>query len=417
MKENNNNKDNRESNFIREKVVRKRKSLGEIIKSGGFFCVEALAFGVLTAVAFAWMEPRADFLINGEDEPVINLGDTKTTILQETTEDSTTKSDETTKIQEQPVQNKNSVKLEDINKSMVIVSGTAKKSGRKENKPKLEDTSGVVINADKDIYILTDYCSVKDREIILVTFDDDIQCVANIRKYSEDMDMAVLVVKEENLISGGNKPGTVKFGKSEKISVDEELIYGGVSQGVGCITDFCRVLETGRTIQMTDCVYDVYATNLASNVAANGFLFDRKGRMMGMITHVDSSVPNLVSMFGISDIKAVIEKLSNGRTLPYVGVTGTTVTRDMVSRVDTNMPYGVYVSDVDAGSPAYMAGIVKGDIIISLGSTQINTVEEYSYAVNSLVPGNKIEYVVERKGQNGYKKISFVVTVNRKNSK
>ena len=59
--------------FISEKVVKKKKPKKQVLKEVAFFCVQALSFGVLAAVMFAFIEPRMDKLINGEPDPVIEL--------------------------------------------------------------------------------------------------------------------------------------------------------------------------------------------------------------------------------------------------------------------------------------------------------------------------------------------------------
>ena len=50
----------------------------------------------------------------------------------------------------------------------------------------------------------------------------------------------------------------------------------------------------------------------------------------------------------------MIELLSNGKNVPYLGVSGVEVSSEMQGQ---GIPQGVYVKEVDAGSPAMAAGI------------------------------------------------------------
>ena len=74
----------------------------------------------------------------------------------------------------------------------------------------------------------------------------------------------------------------------------------------------------------------------------------------------------------------------------------------------------MYVSEVANNSPAYNAGVLRGDVLIQLENTKIHTAKEYSYAVDSLNVGNKITIKVMRKGLEGYKEISYDIVVANK---
>ncbi len=413
-------------NFINEKVVKKRKSLKERVKNGGFFCVQALAFGVLAAVAFACMEPRADFLINGEEEPVINISNDNFTTEQTASEETTQKEENTTSSTSEHESEKvttpvdsgrnEQVKQDHIRNSMVVIECKKNAPDSKKSTQLVSVlTCGSVVNVKNSILVLTDYSSVKDSSIITVTFSNSMQCVAEIKKYDEQLDLAVLKVVADDIFPEDYEPEVTSFTSSKGITAGSRVTYAGASEGIGYITSNCEITSSRSNVQFADCVYSMFATNMASNVGQNGFIFNDKGQMIAMVTKVmKDSVPNTVTVFGISELRAVIEKLSNGRTLPYVGVTGITVTDDIINSVDSDMPKGVYVKSVESASPAYSAGILKGDIIVSISGTDISTIEEYSAAINSLNPGNKIEIMVMRKGLSGYKEISYTVTAARK---
>lgn len=60
---------------------------------------------------------------------------------------------------------------------------------------------------------------------------------------------------------------------------------------------------------------------------------------------------------------------------------------------------GMKISGVRAGSPAEKAGLQGGDIIVRFGSFEIKNVYDYTYALGSFAPGDEVEIVAMRSGQ------------------
>jgi S1-C subfamily serine protease len=60
---------------------------------------------------------------------------------------------------------------------------------------------------------------------------------------------------------------------------------------------------------------------------------------------------------------------------------------------------GVRLSGVVKGGPAEAAGIEGGDIIVELTGREIETIHDYSYALDALKIGEPARMVVERGGE------------------
>lgn len=60
---------------------------------------------------------------------------------------------------------------------------------------------------------------------------------------------------------------------------------------------------------------------------------------------------------------------------------------------------GLKLDGVRAGSPAEKAGLRAGDVVIKLSHMQIKNVYDYTYALGELKPGEEIDVVVRRDGQ------------------
>ena len=116
-----------------------------------------------------------------------------------------------------------------------------------------------------------------------------------------------------------------------------------------------------------------------------------------------------VTAYGISDLKSMIECLSNGETVPYLGITGVSVTEEIAS--EQGMPQGVYVQKVDADSPAMAAGIQSGDVITEVDKAKVTTLSAYHAALMKRKTGDSIRVKGMRKGTDGYVDVQYNVTV------
>ena len=89
------------------------------------------------------------------------------------------------------------------------------------------------------------------------------------------------------------------------------------------------------------------------------------GEMIGWVTEAyDNEKENpMTAAVAISDYKGMLEKMSNGIPIPYLGIRGQEVNQDMAA---SGIPMGVYIISVEGESPVYESGIQPGDILIRL---------------------------------------------------
>jgi hypothetical protein len=78
---------------------------------------------------------------------------------------------------------------------------------------------------------------------------------------------------------------------------------------------------------------------------------------------------------------------------------------DFASNVD-----GYKISGVSEGSPAQVAGLTGGDIIIKFGEKKISNIYDFTYALGDYVPGDSVVVVVRR----GEEEITFQVELGAK---
>jgi serine protease Do len=61
---------------------------------------------------------------------------------------------------------------------------------------------------------------------------------------------------------------------------------------------------------------------------------------------------------------------------------------------------GVVVMSVEPESPAVEAGLERGDIIIRVGDTAVNTLDDYARTVRGVAHGEMLRLLVKREGKN-----------------
>ena len=114
-----------------------------------------------------------------------------------------------------------------------------------------------------------------------------------------------------------------------------------------------------------------------------------------------------IQAYGISDLKEVIEHLSNNQDIVYMGIVGADVTT-AISETE-NIPIGVYVSEVQLNSPAIRAGIQPGDIITSISGQPVTNQKDMMSVLLKCADGQSIQVVCERPSKTEYQELTFTV--------
>ena len=109
---------------------------------------------------------------------------------------------------------------------------------------------------------------------------------------------------------------------------------------------------------------------------------------------------NTLTAVSISDLKAVIEKMSNGNEVAYLGLGISTVTSEIEEEYD--IPKGVYIKEVKMDSPAMKAGLQSGDIITEMDGSAISSETDYEKALIDVKPGEFVKVIIKRQGADGY---------------
>ncbi len=279
-----------------------------------------------------------------------------------------------------------------------------------------ETFSGVVISADEEEILILTTDGAAGSETIHVTFDNGITMDAYVKQFSEKDGLTVLAVSAENgmdeTVMNGLKG--IEIAPRGSIINGEPVIACGAPLGVTGSYSFGDICYINDAEAVYDAAQRVLYADVYSDAAKGTFIIDYEGRLIGIASEQNGVLANsegFTRIVACSSLNDTIDSLKNGEKIAYIGIEGTDITFEMKYN---GIPEGCYITDVEQNSPAYQAGIMRGDIICRIGDTDVSNVSEYTRALREIVPGSSIEVTAKRSSAGEYRDMTFTVTVGER---
>ena len=417
--------------FIREKIkdkpFQKRKLALHVLLA----IVIAVVFGVVACATFTFLQPKMQKWMYPEENPKITIprdeeeteteekkeedtqeeagqeGDTEQTVAPETPQELTLED-------YQKLQNQMYAVGRTANNYIVTVTGVKSDTDWFHNSYESKGQgSGIIIgNNGRELLILTEKKVISDAQDIFVTFVNDVSASAAIKKYDGNTGITVLSVLLSDL--GEETLGKISIatlGNSKVINQGTLVMAVGSPTGANYSILTGTVTSTSNTITTIDSTYTVFTTDIVGSSSGSGALINLDGEVIGLVMqgYSSSEDENTLTAVSISELKSVIEMLSNNQDIPYLGLQVTTVTQLIQDEYD--IPKGVYIKDVMMDSPAMAAGLQSGDVIVEVNGETITSAKMYENTILSLTPGDTVKMVINREGNNKYHEVTCNVEV------
>lgn len=263
--------------------------------------------------------------------------------------------------------------------------------------------SGVIISEDG--YIVTNNHVIEGASEIYVVTNTGDEYKATLKGTDSKTDLAVLKIE-------GTFPYAT-LGNSSELEVGELAVAIGNPLGqefAGTVTDGI-ISALNRSITVDNKQLTLLQTNAAINPGnSGGPLVNQYGEVIGINTAKISSskLEGLGFAIPIDEAKPIIDDLLQSgyvRGRPVIGIGGRNVTQQLAQAY--NWKVGIYVASMSPDSPAYLAGIQIGDIIVQVDGKDVATVDELNEIKNKHRVGDKLELKVYRNGQ--YVNISLIL--------
>lgn len=274
-------------------------------------------------------------------------------------------------------------------------------------------SSGLVIAENgKELLILVDFTPIRKSEELTVTLYNGLQFPAHVKETDSFTGLAVVAVEMELVLQNMLKEeiAIATLGSSNMGNiVGSPVVAVGSPMGVTGSVGYGMITAQYAQAAGADTNYKFLQTDIFGSTSAGGVLVNLQGNVVGIITNSrnSSDTKNLVTAFGISELKKRVEKMSNGEKAAYLGIKGMDVTRQ--ANEEQGVPYGVFIKNVDMDSPVMRAGIQKGDILTAIGDRSITGYNDYTSYLMQLNAGEEVELKIMRQAQNEYKEMIFRV--------
>lgn len=273
--------------------------------------------------------------------------------------------------------------------------------------------SGMIIGDNGvELLVLTKYSNIESCDGINVTFVDDTIVNAVLKKYDVTTNLAVISINLSD-ISENTKAKIVKatLGNSIRLEAGTPVLAIGRADGSEDSMKVGTLTSTHNKQSVVDAEYTILVTDMMKNAGADGILINLNGEVIGIMQeqHLSSNMENVLTAYGISDIKSLLEHLSNNQDIAYLGIKGVSVTNEALK---SGVPSGVYVTEVQIDSPAMKGGIQSGDVIQAINGQKVLSMSELSDVLSRLSNRQNITLEVRRLTRDGYKKTNYQTSLS-----
>ena len=262
--------------------------------------------------------------------------------------------------------------------------------------------SGIIVaDNGKSILILVSAGTLNGAESIIVTFCDQTRASAELVQKDPATELAILSVplvdiSEETM----DVIDIATLGSSSSLSLlGSPVMALGSPMGTSGSVCYGIVTSTGTVVDEADSAYKIITTDIYGSRNATGVLVNMKGMVIGIIDNINhgNDMGNLLTAYGITELKKTIEKMSNDKERAYLGIHGADVPKE--ASEELNIPEGAYVRAIDMDSPAMEAGIQNGDVVVQINETPITTYNGLLDVLYNSEPEDTLTFMLMRQGR------------------
>lgn len=288
----------------------------------------------------------------------------------------------------------------DADRSVVeIKSVTNQKDWFQADYEKEGEGSGIIIkDTGSEILILTETALIRDASRIDVKFYGSDLVTARMKAYDSATGIAILSVDKKDL--GENTANLIcaaKLGTTSRLMQGMFVIGVGSPLGEAHSVLVGSITSSDRQASVTDANYRLFTTDMTATAASRGVLLNVDGEIIGLL-HQNPDSQTLEAL-AISELNTLIERLSSGQNMVYLGLQISEVTKAISE--EYGLPQGVYIKDVDMDSPAMTAGLQAGDVIVKINGKDVATESQYEEMLQSLQKDQKLNITVKRQAADG----------------
>ncbi len=306
-----------------------------------------------------------------------------------------------------------------------VVTTTPDFFGRQYQQEGQSSGSGIIIGqSDTNLLIVTNNHVIQDATKIEIVFSDETTAEATVKGSDAHADLAVLSIDLSKL--SAETAGSIKvatLGSSDAMAPGDMVIAIGNALGYGQSVTVGYVSAVNREVTIDNQKMTLLQTDAAINPGnSGGALLNVRGEVIGInsVKFASAEVEGMGYAIPISSAIPMINELKNREVISvseqgFLGIDAQTaqeVTEVYSQRF--NMPIGIYINDVVAGSPAENAGLMQGDIITALDGVQIETIDDLKNALGYKKAGQNVKLTIQVLDGGSYSEKVLDITLGNK---
>lgn len=299
--------------------------------------------------------------------------------------------------------------VENALKSMVVIEYETQLLQNEENQNN-QSVGLIVGDVNDDIIILTSN-RVTSKGACNVIIGDSVSLAANILGSDDDSGLSIISISKRNISDIDKIDYNVAvLGNSYMLQENDKVVAVGKLGGniVGANVGKIVSLDTESVV---DNVYDILNTNINIESQDYCFLYNNIGNVVGISKN--NAVQDQLSVMGVSNLKALIERLTENKPINYLGIKMSNVTPSISEKY--NLPMGIYITNVVIDSPAYNAGLQAGDVIVALNHNPVLAIQSFNEQLYQYDLGQNISVTVKRAGRDNYRELLYVINPTIRN--
>lgn len=258
--------------------------------------------------------------------------------------------------------------------------------------------SGVIVSDDG--YIVTNNHVINNASEIEVVLNDNTSYKAEIVGTDPSTDLAVLKIDAENL-------SPMMFGNSDNVQVGQWVLAVGNPFNLNSTVTAGIVSAKARNINIIGSndksimpIESFIQTDAAVNPGnSGGALVNTNGELIGINTAIASQTGNYAGYaFAVPSrlVNKIMRDLIDYGMVQraFLGVQISEVNQELVDEYNLPNTKGVYVAGVNEDSGAKNAKIKEGNVILKVGSREVNSPAQLQEEIGKRRPGDKVTLTV-----------------------
>lgn len=276
--------------------------------------------------------------------------------------------------------------------------------------------SGVIVSSEG--YIVTNNHVIENASEIEVILNDNSKYAAKLVGADPSTDIAVLKIEGSGFLP-------IPLGNSDDLHIGEWVLAVGnpfnltstVTAGIVSAKARNINLLSDRTQQNIVPIESFIQTDAAVNPGnSGGALVNTKGELVGINTAIASqtgSYSGYSFAVPVNLVQKVMRDLIDYGIVQrgYLGVQIADINQELKESNKLPNTKGVFVSKVTEDGSAQNAGMKDGDVILKIGSREVNSVAELQEEIGKRRPGDKVILTIRTK--NGDEEIKELVLRNK----